>query len=58
MRFLVAAQAAAQAMFAQMNTGRFRVSFLTVSSRVFRLSHFLPDWASYRRFAPTASRKP
>ena len=36
---------AAQAMFAQMNMGRFRVSFRAVFFRVFRLSQFLPDWA-------------
>ncbi len=58
MPFLMTAEAAAKAMFAHMNTGRFKVSFPMVFAWLFRLSQFLPDWAYYRLFAPTASRKP
>ncbi len=58
MPFLMTADAAAAAMFAHMDRGRFKHSFPTVFSWVFRLSQFLPDWAYYRLFAPTASRKP
>ena len=58
MPFLMTAEQAAQAMFAHMNTDRFKVSFPTVFSWVFRLAQFLPDWAYYRLFAPIASRTP
>ncbi|MEO6301156.1 MAG: SDR family NAD(P)-dependent oxidoreductase [Paracoccaceae bacterium] len=58
MPFLMTAEQAAKAMFAHMNTDRFKVSFPTVFSWVFRLSQFMPDWAYYRLFAPISSRKP
>ena len=58
MPFLMTAETAAQAMFAHMDRGGFKRSFPTVFSWVFRLSQFLPDWAYYRLFAPTGSRKP
>lgn len=58
MPFLMQPDAAAAAMFAHMNSGRFKVSFPTVFSWVFRLSQFLPDWAYYRLFAPISARKP
>ena len=58
MPFLMQPEQAATAMFAHMNSNRFKVSFPTVFSWIFRLSQFLPDWAYYRLFAPKASRKP
>ena len=58
MPFLMEPDHAAAAMFAHMNTDRFKVSFPTVFSWVFRLSQFLPDWAYYSLFAPISSRKP
>ena len=58
MPFLMEPEQAAAAMFAHMNSDRFKVSFPTVFSWVFRLSQFLPDWAYYRLFAPISSRKP
>ncbi len=58
MPFLMTAPDAAKAMFAHMQTNRFKTSFPTVFSWVFRLSQFLPDWAYYRLFAPISSRKP
>ena len=58
MPFLMEPDQAASAMFAHMNSDRFKCSFPTLFSWLFRLSQFLPDWAYYRLFAPTASRKP
>jgi short-subunit dehydrogenase len=52
MPFLMEPEAAAAIMFDHMNTDRFKVSFPTLFSWVFRLSQFLPDWAYYRLFAP------
>jgi NADP-dependent 3-hydroxy acid dehydrogenase YdfG len=52
MPFLMQPEAAARAMFAHMNSGRFKTSFPMVFSWLFRLSQFLPDWAYYRLFAP------
>ncbi|MBC7478971.1 MAG: SDR family NAD(P)-dependent oxidoreductase [Pseudorhodobacter sp.] len=58
MPFLMEPDQAAAAMFDHMTTSRFKVSFPTLFSWVFRLSQFLPDWAYYRIFAPISSRKP
>lgn len=52
MPFLMEPEEAARAMFEHMNTNRFKLSFPTVFSWLFRLSQFLPDWAYYRLFAP------
>ena len=52
MPFLMEPDAAAQAMFAHMNTTAFKVSFPKVFSWLFRASQLLPDWAYYRIFAP------
>jgi short-subunit dehydrogenase len=51
MPFLMEPDQAAQAMLAHMRTGRFKLSFPTLFSWVFRLSQFLPDWAYYPLFA-------
>ena len=58
MPFLMTPEAAAAEMFAHMQTGRFKRSFPTVFSWLFRGSQLLPDWAYYRLFAPISSRKP
>jgi NADP-dependent 3-hydroxy acid dehydrogenase YdfG len=52
MPFLMEPDEAAGHMFRHMQTDRFKVSFPTVFSWLFRLSQFLPDWAYYRIFAP------
>jgi NADP-dependent 3-hydroxy acid dehydrogenase YdfG len=52
MPFLMEPAEAADFMFRHMQTDRFKVSFPTVFSWLFRLSQFLPDWAYYRIFAP------
>jgi NADP-dependent 3-hydroxy acid dehydrogenase YdfG len=52
MPFIMEPEAAARIMWEHMNTDRFKVSFPTVFSWLFRLSQFLPDWAYYRMFAP------
>jgi NADP-dependent 3-hydroxy acid dehydrogenase YdfG len=52
MPFLMEPAGAADHMFRHMQTDRFKVSFPTVFSWLFRLSQFLPDWAYYRIFAP------
>ena len=52
MPFLMEPAEAADHMFRHMQTNRFKVSFPTVFSWLFRLSQFLPDWAYYRIFAP------
>ena len=58
MPFLMEPEQAARAMLALMRTNRFKSSFPTLFSWVFRLSQFLPDWAYYPLFAPVSSRKP
>jgi short-subunit dehydrogenase len=52
MPFLMEPAEAADHMFRHMQTDRFKVSFPTVFSWLFRLSQVLPDWAYYRIFAP------
>ena len=52
MPFLMEPAEAADHMFRHMQTDRFKVSFPTVFSWLFRLSQFMPDWAYYRIFAP------
>jgi NADP-dependent 3-hydroxy acid dehydrogenase YdfG len=52
MPFLMEPAEAADHMFRHMQSNRFKVSFPTVFSWLFRLSQFLPDWAYYRIFAP------
>lgn len=52
MPFLMEPDEAAGHMFRHMESGRFKASFPTVFSWLFRLSQFLPDWAYYRIFAP------
>lgn len=58
MPFLMEPDQAAQYVFEHMMTDRFKISFPTVFSWLFRLSQFLPDWAYYRMFAPRPSAKP
>jgi hypothetical protein len=58
MPFLMEPDQAARAMFALMNSNRFKSSFPTVFSWLFRGSQFLPDWAYYGLFSPVKSRKP
>jgi short-subunit dehydrogenase len=58
MPFLMEPDQAAQYMFDHMLTDRFKVSFPTVFSWLFRLSQFMPDWMYYRLFAPKPSAKP
>lgn len=50
MPFIMEPEQAAQVMFEHMGSDRFKRSFPTVFSLVFRLSQFLPDWAYYRIF--------
>ena len=52
MPFLMEPAEAAEHMMHLMRSGRFKLSFPTVFSWLFRLSQFLPDWAYYRIFAP------
>lgn len=52
MPFLMEPDVAADHMFRHMQTDRFKVSFPTVFSWLFRLSQFLPDWLYFRIFAP------
>jgi short-subunit dehydrogenase len=52
MPFLMEPAGAAEHMLRLMRTDRFKASFPTVFSWLFRLSQFLPDWAYYRLFAP------
>ena len=52
MPFLMEPAEAADHMFRHMQTDRFKVSFPTVFSWLFRLSQILPDCAYYRIFAP------
>lgn len=51
MPFIMEPAEAAEAVFAHMNTSRFKRSFPTAFSLLFRGSQFLPDWAYYRLFA-------
>jgi len=51
MPFLMEPDQAASAMLAHMQSPRFKRSFPTLFSLVFRLSQFLPDWAYYPLFA-------
>jgi NADP-dependent 3-hydroxy acid dehydrogenase YdfG len=51
MPFIMPPEQAAQEMFELMNTDRFKKSFPTLFSLVFRISQFLPDWLYYRLFA-------
>ncbi|WP_299735487.1 SDR family NAD(P)-dependent oxidoreductase [uncultured Roseobacter sp.] len=51
MPFIMTPEEAAEEMFKQMNTNRFKVSFPRVFSWVFRGSQFLPDWLYYRIFS-------
>lgn len=50
MPFIMEPEEAATAMFDHMGTDRFKASFPTGFSLLFRLSQFLPDWAYYRIF--------
>jgi NADP-dependent 3-hydroxy acid dehydrogenase YdfG len=52
MPFLMEPDQAARHIFELMQTNRFKSSFPTVFSWLFRLAQFLPDWAYYRLFAP------
>lgn len=52
MPFIMAAEAAADAMFDHMLTDHFKTSFPTLFSWLFRGSQVLPDWLYYRMFPP------
>jgi NADP-dependent 3-hydroxy acid dehydrogenase YdfG len=52
MPFLMEPAEAADHMMRLMQSDRFKLSFPTAFSWLFRLSQFLPDWAYYRIFAP------
>ncbi|HMS96338.1 MAG TPA: SDR family NAD(P)-dependent oxidoreductase [Tabrizicola sp.] len=52
MPFIMDADKAAGIMFRHMGTNRFKISFPTVFSWLFRGGQFLPDWAYYRLFPP------
>ncbi len=51
MPFLMTADEAAEHMFRHMNTKRFKKSYPTLFSLLFRGSQFLPDWLYYRIFS-------
>ena len=51
MPFIMDPEDAARDFFEHMNTDRFKKSFPTFFSWVFRVSQFLPDWLYYRLFA-------
>ncbi|MEP3513170.1 MAG: SDR family NAD(P)-dependent oxidoreductase, partial [Lentilitoribacter sp.] len=51
MPFIMPPQEAAEHMFRHMNTKRFKQSFPTLFSWVFRGSQFLPDWLYFRLFS-------
>lgn len=51
MPFIMTPEAAAEHMFKHMNSKRFKYSFPTVFSWVFRGSQFLPDWLYFRIFS-------
>jgi short-subunit dehydrogenase len=52
MPFIMEPEAAADIMFRHMQSDRFKVSFPTVFSWLFRGGQFLPDWLYYRMFPP------
>jgi short-subunit dehydrogenase len=52
MPFIMEPEAAAEIMFRHMQSGRFKVSFPTLFSWLFRGGQFLPDWLYYRMFPP------
>jgi NADP-dependent 3-hydroxy acid dehydrogenase YdfG len=54
MPFIMEPEAAADIMFRHMQSGRFKVSFPTAFSWLFRGGQFLPDWLYYRMFPPRA----
>jgi len=54
MPFIMEPEAAARIMFRHMQGNRFKVSFPTLFSWLFRGSQFLPDWLYYRLFPPRA----
>lgn len=51
MPFIMTPEEAAEHMFRHMNSTRFKYSFPTVFSWVFRGSQFLPDWLYFRLFS-------
>ena len=52
MPFIMEPEAAAAIMFRHMQSDRFKISFPTVFSWLFRGGNFLPDWLYYRMFPP------
>lgn len=52
MPFIMEPEAAARIMFRHMQSDRFKISFPTLFSWVFRGGQFLPDWLYYRMFPP------
>jgi short-subunit dehydrogenase len=54
MPFIMEPEAAAKIMFRHMQSGRFKISFPTVFSWLFRGGQFLPDWLYYAMFPPKA----
>jgi short-subunit dehydrogenase len=52
MPFIMEPEAAADIMFRHMQSGRFKISFPTLFSWLFRGGNFLPDWLYYRIFPP------
>ncbi len=52
MPFIMEPEAAADIMFRHMQGNRFKISFPTVFSWLFRGGQFLPDWLYYRMFPP------
>lgn len=54
MPFIMEPEAAAQIMFRHMQSDRFKISFPTLFSWLFRGSQVLPDWLYYRMFPPRA----
>jgi short-subunit dehydrogenase len=52
MPFIMEPEAAADIMFRHMQSNRFKISFPTAFSWLFRGGQFLPDWLYYRMFPP------
>ncbi|MFC3086847.1 SDR family NAD(P)-dependent oxidoreductase [Tabrizicola soli] len=52
MPFVMQPEAAARIMFRHMRSGRFKTSFPTLFSWIFRGGRLLPDWIHYRLFPP------
>ena len=52
MPFIMEPEAAADIMFRHMQSDRFKISFPTLFSWLFRGGNFLPDWLYYRMFPP------